>query len=426
MTMSRLNAARIPARGQHLFGSFFMLRDILLFIFEHCSPYDLVQLNASCRTFRGLIRDQPHLWDRAFYNMARGDSPALPPCPVIRSAGYSIPAYISWIFGGGPCSVRECEKFSNSLPFDFVWGFRACSPDCRDKLTSEEYLYYDWNCNFRSLGMFAHLPRTMVFYDGMTIDLYPKKAIITSGVSLARGTRPTRRPLQTPVTGQDRQRLDKNASGLKNWKVKYLVEKEAVTQANMKFILKQADENLEKAKELLQYKAVRAAVAVFSRDLQLLTECVWTLLGIPAELKASPGPIAVLPSKQRCGDCPDLDRLFTPEALESHQLRRHPHRIVQQPCVDCPSTSSSYTFTPIALGTHYLGNKLELPAQNLQRCGDCPSYRQRLFTPEALEAHQAIKHFHPAVKQLCNDCPASSRRFTQSALRLHREAKHPA
>ncbi|KAF7301251.1 hypothetical protein MIND_00689900 [Mycena indigotica] len=418
--MSRLTAAWIPARGQHILASVCMLPDIFLFILEHCSPYDLVQLNATCRTFRGLIRDQPHLWDRAFYNMARGDSPALPPCPVIRSAGYSIPAYISWIFGGGPCSVRECENFSNSLPFDFVWGFRACSPDCRDKLTSEEYVYYDWNCNFRSLGMFAHLPRITVSYGGRSIDLYLKKAIMTSGVTPAHGAWASRRPPQTPVTGQDRQLLGQNALELENWTAKYLVEKKAVMQTNLDFILKQAKSNTEKAKEICRCETVREALVVFSRDLQLFTISVWSLLlnDIPVGLKEF---IAARTVRQRCVDCPDLEHLFSPEALERHQSIIHPHRLVRQPCEDCPDISRVYT--PRTLQVHRSNKHPDLIA--ILPCDDCPS-PSSLFTPNELEAHQLHKHPHRVVMQPCDDCPVSSFMFTPSQLRKHRLAKHPA
>ncbi|KAF7301233.1 hypothetical protein MIND_00688100 [Mycena indigotica] len=419
MSMSRFTTAWIPTHGQHVLASFFIIRDILLFIFEHCSPYDLVQLNATCRTFRSLIRDQPHLWDYSFHNMARGASPALPPCPLIQSAGYSIPAYITWIFGGGPCSVQECEKFSKALPFDFVWGFRACSPDCEVKLTSEEYLHYDWNCQFRTLGMFRHLPHVKVVSHGMDVDLYPKQAIVTSGMTLTGNIQIM--PLQTPITTQDRQLLDDNASELKSWKTNYLVETKAVTRANMEFILKRANEDLEKAKKLLQYKAVRAAVAVFSRDLQLLTECVWTRLDIPTELKAH-CPIDILaaqPDKQCCGDCPNSKRLFTPQSLESHQLAKHPHLVVKQPC---PEEFAPYAFKAHRLSRH---PAMAQPLANLKRCVDCPALN-RLFTEDSLEHHQQAKHPDRIVMQCCGDCPQSAQMFTMSRLRAHRLAKHPA
>ncbi|KAF7325667.1 hypothetical protein MKEN_00416600 [Mycena kentingensis (nom. inval.)] len=109
--------------------------DLGLAVLKQCSPMDLVNLAMSCKVYRRVIFAHPNLWDLAYDNLARGMCPRLPSRPRVEASGnYWEEAYVLWIFGGGPCSY--CSKITATVPFHFLFRFRACSSKCQRKLSS--------------------------------------------------------------------------------------------------------------------------------------------------------------------------------------------------------------------------------------------------------------------------------------------------
>ncbi|KAJ7676271.1 hypothetical protein B0H17DRAFT_1080380 [Mycena rosella] len=129
--MRQFNPAHFPRSDTQSFFVFNQFpTDVALAIFEHCSPFDLVQLGLSSRHLRAFIGANRCLWITAQASLL-----GLPPLPTVEASGnFSRSAYASWLFGGGLCTW--CSEWTDSQPCNFVFRFRACSPSCNSLLLS--------------------------------------------------------------------------------------------------------------------------------------------------------------------------------------------------------------------------------------------------------------------------------------------------
>ncbi|KAF7299376.1 hypothetical protein MIND_00886900 [Mycena indigotica] len=352
-------------------------RDIGLLIFEHCSPFDLVELAATSVSLRRLINDHSYLWSIAFSNVSRGQCPLPPSCPAIEASGnFSQVAYARWIFQGGPCS--HCGQLTSSLPSHFLLRLRACSPRCARILKTSRFLYFDIKHEYDNFSFGKWLPRaifntTTYVYNLKSLQTAraeAKAAAIFTRAGTLRGHRPpascifvlrNETALVEEYGRRERARplLEKNAKKLEAWSAKYLQEKKDVIALNIQFLQSVwAKENI-KPKRFQDVPKVQQILASFNRDLALITRKVWEdnrslILAEISALGLGGGKVqcrfcermisrvgmgdhivdchkdqdpdlvvANLKGRLHCKQCPTSKRVFTKEGLEHHRLSQH-------------------------------------------------------------------------------------------------------
>ncbi|KAJ7051178.1 hypothetical protein C8F01DRAFT_1176099 [Mycena amicta] len=394
-------------------ASFFVFNhfpvDIGLLILGNCSPYDLAQLTLTSGRLRALI---PKVWNDAYNNLARGACPRLPTCPEVEASGnYSHGAYASWIFGGGLCTY--CSKPTSDLPCDFLFRCRACSVRGR-------VLETFFNPNVRSTNIIdapkkyeTHpfskwIPRRLVPSHG-TSFIYSRLLLKKAGRELEQAVNPnsniaefrqrTVTELKEEYAKRERSRpaLEQNAQDLMQWNELYLTEKEVVEHTNRKFIQVVCVAESVKLQQLLRCPTMKTVLAVFSRDLTLITLTVWMehRVIILAELE----DLIHANATRNKVKCPYCDRLVKIVGISDH--------IIQ----------ATQNATP------FLGR-----SNDKNCCIECPvEKRPRLFTPAGLELHQKECHSSSTARTECHLCSIwSDRMFTAEGLQKHFKAKHGA
>ncbi|KAF7297603.1 hypothetical protein MKEN_01383100 [Mycena kentingensis (nom. inval.)] len=364
--------------------------DVGLGIFSLCSPFDLVQLAATSKSNRTLILTHESLWESAHNNLARGECPRLPTRPIVETSGnYSQEAYVLWVFGGGPCS--QCSKPTTSLPFKFLFRFRACSTPCSRILMSRQHVHYCSPAEFKALPYSIGLPHIAREEPSTEIYIYTSLKFVTNAKHEAtaakqfnnRGYRPpasstfkrrSQAELDAEYTRRERSRpaVEKNADDLQTWRDLYNAQHAVVAAANNDFITRMAKEERVNPSRLGRTPTLKRLKHAFDRDLELLTPSVWShnLSTIVDEL----GPKRVV--CQHCGKTYDEDR------LSAHLS-------------DCQDAQ---------LGTMFGWNKQKA------LCQQCPESR-RLYTKDGLEDHRVAQHGLVRSVIAWKRCPLCPDRF---------------
>ncbi|KAF7297619.1 hypothetical protein MKEN_01384900 [Mycena kentingensis (nom. inval.)] len=413
--MPRTKKIPVAPPSFHVFGD--LPLDVGLGIFSLCSPFDLVQLAATSKSNRTLIQAHEYLWESAHDNIARGECPRLPTRPVIETSGnYSQEAYVLWVFGGGPCS--HCTKPTTSLPFHFLFRFRACSSRCEKILMSREHLYFCSAGQFDALAYTKGLPRLTEVNPWMTTHYAPLKAVknakheanaatqITKFKNFSlRGHRPPafcnfkRRTL--PELEEEYLRrcnsrpvIEKSANELQDWRDLYLADFLVVSEANNAFVVKMAKDKQVKVTRLHDAPTMKGLVDAFNRDLELLTPHVWTQHApkIFEELKDKPS------GKNRCTLC---NRTVSTLGLEAHMFDSHKDQASdlntkgKAYCKHCPDSKRLYTREGLEEHRRVCHSGPLPPPQPWKRCPLCPARERRFKSVEGRAMHDRVVHGMP-------------------------------
>ncbi|KAJ7667414.1 hypothetical protein B0H17DRAFT_1210215 [Mycena rosella] len=352
-------------------------KDVALAIMEHCSPFDLAQLRLISKFIRSFIEVNGHLWRAAQSNFCRGKCPWLPSPPAVEASGnYSQSAYALWIFGGGPCTC--CGKWTNLLPFHFLFRFRCCSAEvCKKFLLSDTSLRVDstkkydnflWGRWLLRIQLGTHNGGTVFAYSTRATQYAERERHQAIGVDKGNSWRdPLGIPCRTlqqldaasecDLRRQARDALTKNASELDTWQKTYLVERASVVQANLKFFKLMSNVEELKLQAVLRCPTADRLFQTFNRDLSLITHTVWVQHRrlILAELKYM--HLGVFPvglngrstDKLRCAYCP---RMIKGPGMKDHVVDKHkgqdPDAIpgmaecTEKHCPDCPDSKRMF------------------------------------------------------------------------------------
>ncbi|KAF7301230.1 hypothetical protein MIND_00687800 [Mycena indigotica] len=353
----------VPGPGSSLFRFTELPPEMCLLIIENCSPYDLVQLNATSKVIRSFIGSHQYLWERSLLNLKRGNCDAVPSPPRIQATGnYSVTAYIAWIFGGGSCSIRNCSRATHNLPWSFILGLRACSRSCQEMLMSKDYIFFDVAHIYDDSLLSRWLPHLVIETPQTPIPIhaYLRKLLTAARHELHCAERVNPKPKRKssekhnpfalrdlyedyPKRQDARLLLEENARRLTEWVGNYLKEKVMVIKANTDFLRatvsgSQTELNLNR---VLQTPTLGRLLHAFNRDLEILTPSVWEQNrdAIMTELATTPhikdlhcsssklsDCTSSHPSdqgKRRCPDCPRSSRLYSTHALRDHRSAKH-------------------------------------------------------------------------------------------------------
>ncbi|KAF7297604.1 hypothetical protein MKEN_01383300 [Mycena kentingensis (nom. inval.)] len=383
--MPRTKKLPVAPPSFHVFGD--LPLDVGLGIFSLCSPFDLVQLAATSKSNRTLIQAHAYLWESAH---------------VIETSGnYSQEAYVLWVFGGGPCS--HCAKPTTSLPFHFLFRFRACSSRC-EKILMSEHLYFCSAGQFDALAYTKGLPRLTEVNPWMTTHYAPLKAVknakheanaatqITKFKNFSlRGHRP---PAFCTFKRRTLPELEESANELQDWRDLYLAEFLVVSEANNAFVVKMAKDKQVKVTRLHDAPTMKQLVDAFNRDLELLTPHVWTQHApkIFEELKDRPS------GKNRCTLC---NRTVSSLGLEAHMFDSHKNQVSDMNtkgkahCKDCPDSKRLYTREGLEEHRRVCHSGPLPPPQPWKRCPLCPTRERRFKSVEGRAMHDRVVHGMP-------------------------------
>ncbi|KAJ6632343.1 hypothetical protein B0H10DRAFT_1977045 [Mycena sp. CBHHK59/15] len=100
---------------------------ILQQIIINCNPLELLNIQILSKRFYQILQANPSSWATARCNM----DPPVPPPPEVAATGiWSESAYAQFIFGGGHCTVKSCNQWTDRFPCSFAVKLRACSDKC--------------------------------------------------------------------------------------------------------------------------------------------------------------------------------------------------------------------------------------------------------------------------------------------------------
>ncbi|KAJ7505704.1 hypothetical protein B0H11DRAFT_1975738 [Mycena galericulata] len=362
-------------------------KDIGLAILEHCSPFDLIQLEKTSRFLRSFIRAHQHLWVAAQVNVSRNKCHRVPALPAVEASGnYSQTAYARRIFAGGKCSW--CAKWTPLLPFNFTFRFRACSPACKALLSSDASIFVDKARKYENFSWGNWLPRVEErIANEAPFYAYSKKAIKDAererhqsvGIDAGNSFRDPRgypaRSVQRlnqecERRARSRDVIHKNASALDKWRAAYISERESVSRANFQFLKRLSSHENKKVQGIIRCPTVARIFFAFNRDLAMITSTVWihNKAAILAELKymregVTPAGMVLRPNdKMRCAYCP---RLIKVKGMGDHVVDMHKGQN--------PDTIPS------------------VPESTTKHCSGCPDSK-RVFTTRGLADHKLNKH----------------------------------
>ncbi|KAF7311990.1 hypothetical protein MIND_00210800 [Mycena indigotica] len=353
--------------------------DIVIFILQHCSPFDLAQLSLATKSFRRILTGHPSLWKHAQLQTSRGTCPLLPECPP---ESFTHEAYAAFIFGGGHCS--HCSKLTNHLPFLSLFRFRSCSQQCKSALMSEERMFTDWGDINQTAFWSPWLPHFHSQVLGKTYRVYDRQAIALAWRELQDATaftaglaRPF--PNEFPARSTDElglihakreqalASLTLNAQLVTEWAEHYLVEKRRMRETNLAFIKLVANCDNVSVRQVLECSGFQRIFAAFNRDLEKLTFTVWMehRYAVLTEING------IRFGRQKAlvdqVECPHCQQSFGVEALSVHTVAKHsdvdPDLLPIRP--------------PFMMGKKH--------------CRDCPK-SDRVYTGQGLRAHQRAKH----------------------------------
>jgi len=345
--------------------------ELLLKIIHNASPYDLLQLQATCRTIKSLL-DNKAYWERSRRDM----DPPLPDPPTLALGGnWSETAYVSFIFGGGYCCLESCKKWTETMPASFSLRMRFCSRNCRSlmgqvvgPIAGKALLKRRKQPHFESFRLWLPILESgdeVPKYRYSMIKEYNTEFLQASNNSGSTALDDLQKTWAKRA--EARSTITVNARALCEWAISYEAIKSEVLKSNVIFLkaVKPAGTTFGK---MMKSPTLAKHFNAFNRDLEKITFTVWYAIRriVVQEIRdydtalPSTGPI------QRCKQCPSSTRIFTLEALLHHSLRMH------------DDTSNLPT--------------LQTGRERL--CNLCLKSR-KLFSAEGMTAH--IKAKHPAL-----------------------------
>ncbi|KAJ7651080.1 hypothetical protein FB45DRAFT_889579 [Roridomyces roridus] len=358
--------------------------DIILVVFEQCSPRDLLHLSMTCKHFQELIRAHQFLWEVALVNVSGGGCPRVPALPKVTAKGnYTHEAYAQFIFGGGICSRPSCNKNTNTNPFhplvgqpyDFLFRFRACSSRCKKQI-EDNGVIQDVTRKRDNAEWGNWLPRELSD-DSEPFYMYARKAveeaeeerrqaeIVDSGEVRFEAKFPIRSGIDLDKERKRRARshdaIQQNATLLLKWQKLYLSERERVSRLNSDFVQKMASSVNKKATGIKRTPTMGRLLDAFNRDLAPLTFTIWrqNRTAILEELEsisqgAFPAGVTIhRHEKVRCPHCLGSGRRFKAQILAIHIIDKHPGidpstlgpAVVpkgKRYCLECPGSHKLY------------------------------------------------------------------------------------